>query len=58
MNATVTVTYNGQSVTFDLDDTELSEVPGANGSHRYLSNASRGFVADEVEKALLTLVPA
>jgi hypothetical protein len=50
-NATVTVTYGGKSVTIELDGTELSDT----GSHRYLSNASRDHVADEVERALLSL---
>jgi len=47
-NATVTVTYGGKSVTIELSGTELQ-------SGRYLNNASRGFVADEVERALLSL---
>jgi hypothetical protein len=48
-NATVTVTYQGKSVTFDLEGTELSE----GSDHQYLSNASQGFIAREVEKALI-----
>jgi hypothetical protein len=51
-NATVTVTYGGKSVTVELSGTELSESSLGNG---YLNNASRGFVADEVERALLSL---
>jgi hypothetical protein len=57
-NATVTVTYKGKSVTFDLDGTELSE--GVHLGHPgipafYLTNASKGFISDEVEKALITV---
>jgi hypothetical protein len=51
MNATVTVTYDGKSVTIELNGTELSDT----GSHRYLGNASRDYVASEVERALLSL---
>lgn len=52
LNATITVTYAGADVTFDLDGNELS--PGSN-DHLYLSNASRGFIADRVEQALIEL---
>lgn len=55
-NATVTVSYGGQSVTFALDGAEVSRTPQDDGSiHAYLNNASRGFIADEVEKALIAL---
>lgn len=53
MNASVTVTYGSKSVTFELSGTELSEV-GVD-RRRYLSNASRGFIADKVERALKDL---
>lgn len=49
MNATVTVTYDGKSVTFELDGTEMG-YDSAGG--RYLTNASRAFIADNVEDAL------
>lgn len=54
MNATVTVTYGDKSETFELSGNELSEVARAEGKppHRYLTNASRGFIADEVEQIL------
>lgn len=59
VNAQVTVAYKGNSVTFDLEGYELSDsysnggeiVPG----HSYLNTASRGFIADHVEKALKDL---
>ena len=52
-NATITVTYgDNPPVTITLDGLELAE--SSNGA-LYLSNASRGFIADEVEKALIAL---
>jgi hypothetical protein len=53
MNATVTVAYGGHSVTFELDGDELSA--DSTGHKSYLNNASKGYIADEVEKALLAL---
>lgn len=57
-NATVTVTFGGRSVTFELDGTELalSTTPQGTEGHRYLSNASKDFISTEVEKALIDLV--
>lgn len=56
MNATVTVTYDGESVTFELEGAELSEIHLSDTlTNRYLNNASRSVIADEVEKALLHL---
>lgn len=49
-NATITVDYAGRSATFELDGVELSTDSAGGG---YLSNASRGFIADEVQKALI-----
>ena len=49
-NATITVTYGDGSVTFDLEGTELSATSHGNA---YLGNASRDFIATEVEKALI-----
>jgi hypothetical protein len=55
-NATVTVAYKGRTITIALDGTELSANEQANGStHPYLTNASRDFIATEVEKALVIL---
>jgi hypothetical protein len=50
MNASVTVRYGDSEVTFELDGIELSNA--SVDGHLYLSNASRAFVADEVERAL------
>lgn len=50
LNATVTVSYGVNSVTFALDGTEL-QTDTAGGP--YLGTASRGFIADEVAKALI-----
>lgn len=60
MSTFLSVIHNGQSVTIDLDEAGagLSGVEQADGSlHRYLNNACRQFVGDEVERALLALVP-
>jgi hypothetical protein len=55
-DATVTVTAHGHSLTFPLSGDELSRTDQEDGTtHAYLSNASRGYIADEVEKALLIL---
>jgi hypothetical protein len=57
VNATITVAYKGQTVVIDLDGTELSETRQRDGSlHRYLTNASRDFISDQVEKALIAIV--
>lgn len=54
LNATLTVTFGDATpVVIILAGAELAE--GAEG-YRYLSNASRGFIADEVEKALVALL--
>jgi hypothetical protein len=53
-DAIVTVWYKGEQVSFSLDGDELAPV-GTQSDHRYLTNASRGFIADEVEKALIYL---
>jgi hypothetical protein len=58
-NASVTVAFEGKSVTFELDGPELSSTEQPDGSMlSYLNNASRGFVADEVERALLKIIGA
>jgi len=49
-NATITVTYKGRAVVVELDGAELSDT-----SAPYLSNASRDFIGDAVETALLHL---
>ncbi|MGV8972211.1 MAG: hypothetical protein ACOH10_07800 [Rhodoglobus sp.] len=55
-NATVTVTYNGKSVVVTLEGTELSSTKVVGGPvHYYLTNASRDYIATEVEKALIAL---
>lgn len=55
-NAVITVTYNDQSISFELEGAELSAVGQRDGSiHRYLTNASSDFITSEVEKALITL---
>lgn len=51
-NARITVELAGRTVTFELEGSELSHVGGAS----YLSNASKDFIGDEVEKALVSLV--
>ena len=51
-NATVTVTLAGQSLSFDLEPNELS-TDSVGG--RYLGNASRDYIADQVERALREL---
>ena len=51
-NATVTVTLAGQSLAFELDKNELST--DSTGG-RYLGNASRDYIADQVERALREL---
>lgn len=57
-NATVTVELDGRAVTFELDGTELamSVSPDGSDGRPYLSNASRGFIADKVEASLIALV--
>lgn len=52
MNAVITVAYNGHTVEIPLEGNELSH---ASDGKPYLGNASRGFIADEVEKALINL---
>jgi hypothetical protein len=57
-NATVSVTYGNHTHVFSLDGFELSTSEQADGRlHRYLTNASKAYVCDEVEKALLLVVP-
>lgn len=54
LNATITVAFgDGTPAVITLDGAELAE--GSQG-HRYLSNASRDFIAGEVEKALIDLL--
>ena len=58
MNATITVEYGGQAVVIELQGSEVSETPQRDGSvHRYLGNASKDYIGEAVEKALLTIVP-
>lgn len=56
-NATVTVAFGDKTVTFELDGTELQETSrsraGVVEPIFYLGNASKSFVADSVEKALI-----
>ena len=51
-NGTVTVKYGDREVVIELDGMELS-TDSAGGF--YLGNASRDFVASEVETALISL---
>ena len=51
-NATLTVTYEGRTESFELEGTELSE---SSTGQPYLGNASRHFVGEEVEAALIRL---
>lgn len=53
-NATVTVAYKDNAVTITLDGPELAT--GYPETYRYLGSASRDFIGDEVEKALIALV--
>jgi hypothetical protein len=55
-NAKITVSYGDYEESFELDGHELSV--DSLGKHSYLSNASKGYIADQVEKALLTAVSA
>lgn len=56
-HARITVSFGGRDIEILLAGSELSETRRLDGSiRRYLNNASRGFVADEVEAALIKLV--
>lgn len=55
-NATITVSINGKERTIVLDGDELSSTTDQDGRvHKYLTNASRGFISDEIESALIDL---
>jgi hypothetical protein len=55
-NATVTVTFEGKSASFDLEGDELSRTIWPDGrEHVYFTTASRDFIAEGVLKALLTI---
>lgn len=55
-NATITVSYDNISIIIPLDGVELSAVVQSDGStHRYLSNASRDWIGNKIEKALIEL---
>jgi hypothetical protein len=55
-NATVTVTFQGKSASFDLDGDELSRTTQMDGrEHVYMTTASRDFIAEGVLRALLTI---
>jgi hypothetical protein len=54
LNATITVAFgDAEPIVITLDGAELGESSWGN---RYLTNASRGFIADEVERALIALL--
>jgi hypothetical protein len=58
-DAKVTVSYGGREVVIDLSGTELSWTEQGGGrTHHYLSNASKDFLGEEIEKALIALTVA
>lgn len=57
MNATITVSYNGEDRVIELDGSELSCVEQRDRTlHYYLSNGSRDWIGERVESALIELV--
>lgn len=55
-NATLTVALNGKTVVIELDGDELSRA--SSDGIPYLGNASRAWIAERVEAALLELTKA
>lgn len=55
-NATVTVSINGESFSFELDRSELSETLQRDGSmHRYFNNGSKHFIGEKLERGMVKL---
>jgi hypothetical protein len=52
-NAVVTVSFGGKSVSFELNGIGLQTY--RDSDYRHLATYERGFIADEVEKALLEI---
>jgi hypothetical protein len=55
-NATITIRQGDSAISFPLDGFELSITEQQDGSeHVYLSNASRDYIAEQVEKSLIAI---